>query len=132
MSEREIVMDNVKLDFTEIAERVRKIDLPQVDLVVGIATGGTVPASLVAYRLNVPLVMMQINYRDETNTPQHDAPVLLNDPAIPTEKRRILLVDDVSVSGKTLDFARTVLSGHEIQTLVLKGHADHVVFPEIA
>jgi hypothetical protein len=38
----------------------------------------------------------------------------------------------VSVTGKTLAFARTLLPGHDIRTLVLKGRGDYVVFPEIA
>jgi hypoxanthine phosphoribosyltransferase len=42
-----------------------------------------------------------------------------------------LVVDDVSVSGKTLEKARQLLAGNEVKTLTLKGNADYVIFPEI-
>ncbi len=123
--------DKVKLDFTDISQRLKQIDLPEVDMVVGIATGGTVPASLAAYQLDRPLVMLHINYRAEDNTPQHEAPVLIFSQDIPQEKCRILLVDDVSVTGKTLDLAKKLLNGHDVLTFVLKGQGDFVAFPEI-
>jgi hypoxanthine phosphoribosyltransferase len=44
---------------------------------------------------------------------------------------RILLVDDVSVSGQTLALARSLLKGYEVITFTLKGKADFVLFPEI-
>src|SRR5690606_2843325 len=45
----------VALPFDEIASRLAGLTLPDVDVVYGIATGGVVPASLVAYRLGKPL-----------------------------------------------------------------------------
>lgn len=51
---------------------------------------------------------------------------------IPLEKgSKILLVDDVSVTGKTLEKVKKELYGYEVTTLVFKGKADHVLFPEI-
>jgi hypoxanthine phosphoribosyltransferase len=45
---------------------------------------------------------------------------------------KVLLVDDVSVTGKTLDFAKQLLHLNDIKTFVLKGkNADIVLFPEI-
>ena len=44
---------------------------------------------------------------------------------------RILLVDDVSVSGQTLQAARELLMDYEVTTFVLKSKADLVAFPEI-
>lgn len=121
----------IQLEFTEIANRIKAQSIPQIDLVVGIATGGTVPAALIAYELGKPLVMLYINYRAEDNSPLYDHPQLL---ALPTELKpdqHILLVDDVSVTGKTLDFARSQLPQQQISTLVLKGVADIVLFPEV-
>ena len=123
--------NKVQLNFTEIARRLKQIVLPAVDMVVGIATGGVVPASLAAYKLERPLTLLHINYRAEDNLPQRDAPLLLRETAIPPPPKRILLVDDVSVSGQTLDLARNLLSGHHVITLVFIGTADYVLFPEI-
>ena len=124
--------EKVKLDFTDISRRIKQVDLPEVDLVVCIATGGTVPASLAAYQLDKALVMLHINYRAEDNVPQHETPILLSDQYIPHEHCRILLVDDVSVTGQTLNLAKKLLNGHDVFTFVLKGQGDYVAFPEIA
>lgn len=118
------------LTFDEIVDRLAALDLPEVDLVVGIASGGTVPAGLVAYRLGVPLQLLSIKYRDPQNRPQRPRPELLAPSPHPLG-RRILLVDDVSVSGATVALARELLAGHEVTTLVLKGRGDLVAFPEV-
>ena len=125
--------DKVALEFTEIAERIRQVELPAVNVVYGVATGGIVPASLVAYRLGVPLVRLDINYRAPDNKPQRPAPELLAAPDLPEPGTRVLLVDDVAVTGQTLDLAASLLTGCEVTTLALKGkRADIVLFPEVA
>lgn len=124
-------MDKIALSFSNIAARIRAIDFPQVDLVVGIGRGGVVPASLVAFHLEAPLLVLQLNYRDDDNQPRYERPRLMQKPAGDAAGKRILLVDDVSVSGKTLAEARKLLEGSEITTFVLKGNADIVVFPEV-
>jgi len=93
----------VDLSFSEISERMRNIELPSVDLVVGISRGGIVPASLIAHQLGLDMRVLSINYRDDLNNPRYSAPQLLA-PLKPTPPpgTHILLVDDVSVSGKTL------------------------------
>ncbi|MBL7967788.1 MAG: hypothetical protein JNK09_12365 [Prolixibacteraceae bacterium] len=122
----------VPVTFTEISARLRSIVLPETDLVIGIGTGGIVPASLVAFHLGCDLHIITLNYRDETNTPRYDKPVVVNMPELPSlQGKRILLVDDVSVSGKTLNEALLHFEGVQIKTLTMKGKADFVLFPEI-
>ena len=124
--------DKVSLDFTIISRRLKSLSLPEVDYVVGIATGGIVPASLIAHQLDKPLALMHIQHRAEDNTPIYEPPLLVTSPSLPLEARRILLVDDVCVSGKTMQIAKQALGDRNITTLVMKGAADHVLFPEIA
>lgn len=131
MSVQDRVQEKVVLDFGEIRGRLERLELPQVDLVVGIATGGSVPASLVAYKLGVPLTVMQLNYRAEDNTPQRPEPELLST-FQPPDAARVLLVDDVSVTGRTLQTAKTLLPHSHVTTLVMKGRGDYVLFPEVA
>ena len=119
------------LAFEEIAARIAGLPLPAVDLVVGVATGGTVPAALAALRLGVPLATIVLNYRDADNRPQGARPEAIVPPALPPG-RRVLLVDDVSVSGATLAAARGLLGDREVTTLVMKGKGDLVAFPEVA
>jgi uncharacterized protein len=121
----------VPLSFQEIAERLKNTPLPETDMVIGIGTGGIVPASLVAFHLNAELQVMVLNYRDEQNTPRYDQPRVLQKPSTNLEGKRILLVDDVSVSGKTMNAALEQLKGLQVKTLALKGKADYVLFPEI-
>ena len=126
-------MDNnkVNLDFTTISQALKAFPLPEVDHVVGIADGGIVPASLIAHQINRPMSLIQINYRARDNSPRYPRPVLLSWQPLPVGGQRILLVDEVAVSGQTMQFAQTFLMEHEVITFVLKGKADYVLFPEI-
>ena len=124
-------MGKVELDFLTITRRIDQVPLPTVEHVVGIATGGVVPASLLAYRLGCSLSLIRINYRAEDNSPQRPVPQVLEPFALPEGVKRILLVDDVSVSGQTLEAAKKLLVGYDVTSFVLKGKADLVVFPEI-
>jgi hypoxanthine phosphoribosyltransferase len=123
--------DKVTLDFTTISRALKAFPLPDVDHIVGIATGGIVPASLIAHQHNLPLSLIEINYRARDNSPRYPRPVLLSWQPLPVGVQRVLLVDEVSVTGKTMEFAKTFLTDHEVITFALKGKADYVLFPDI-
>ena len=122
----------VPLSFREISERLKQTELPETDIVIGIGSGGIVPASIVAFHLNAELKLMVLNYRDDTNKPLYDEPVVLQEPDRNLEGKRILLVDDVSVTGSTMRKALDQLKGLNVKTLAMKGKADYVLFPEIS
>ena len=127
-------VQKVDLDFQEIKGRLEEAELPEVDLVVGIHSGGKVPASLAAWKTGSPLAMIHINYRDESNTPRYEEPQLLKEIKIDQQVKKILLVDDVAVTGKTFALAKSQLEGYDITTLAMKGKAgkaDILLFPEI-
>ncbi len=119
------------IDFDRISRAIRDIALPEVDVVVGIGRGGIVPACLLAYRLERQMIVFPINYRDDENQPRYESPAVGPAPEVPPQARSVLLVDDVSVSGSTLEAARAALGHLHVTTLVLKGTADIVVFPDI-
>lgn len=121
----------VPLSFKIIAERLKTLNLPETDVVIGIGSGGVPAATMVAYHLNAELEVMTLNYRDEQNKPRYDSPKVLQKPEWQLENKRILLVDDVSVSGKTMEAALEQLPGLNVKTLAMKGKADFVLFPEI-
>src|SRR5512133_1442366 len=115
----------VNLDFTTISRALKAFPLPEVDHVVGIATGGIVPASLIAHQINRPLSLIEVNYRARDNSPLYPGPVLLSWQPLPISGQRILLVDEVAVSGKTMQFAQSFLKDHDVVTFVLKGKGDY-------
>jgi hypoxanthine phosphoribosyltransferase len=119
------------LSFKTICQRLENLRLPKFDLIVGIADGGIVPASLAAYKTGCDIEIIKINYRDINNSPSFAKPKLLSKISEFHQKKNILIVDDVSVSGKTLDFAKSFFKGNDIKTLVFKGKGDFVLFPEI-
>jgi len=119
------------LAFSQITERLNTFNLPHFDLIVGIAEGGLVPASLLAFKLGTELSIIKINFRDEKNTPIYEQPLILGD-IKEIRNKKILIVDDVSVTGKTLEKAKQAFVGNDIQTFTLKGKADYVLFPEIS
>ena len=119
------------LSFKQITERLKTIDFPDIDLVIGIGSGGVPAATMVAYHLNADLEVMTLNYRDEENKPRYDEPKVLNKPEWQLDGKRILLVDDVSVSGKTMNAALKLLGGLNVKTCAMKGKADYVLFTEI-
>ena len=121
----------IPLSFIEISERLKKMELPRTDVVIGIGTGGIVPASIVAFHLKAELQVMTLNYRDEKNNPRYEAPVVIQKSLGDLDGKHILLVDDVSVSGKTMNAALQQLEGLNVKTLAMKGKADFVLFPEI-
>jgi len=120
-----------KLDFKTIVRRLLKIQLPQADMVIGISSGGVVPASLVAYRTGVSLQLMKVRFRNAGNEIIFNEPEVEYSPCLPEWVETLLLVDDVSVTGATLDTAKKCYEGLNIMTMVFKGKADYVLFPEI-
>jgi hypoxanthine phosphoribosyltransferase len=100
--------------------------------VVGIQTGGRIPATLLSFHLGLPLYMLPINFRDENNDPRYGEPRVLTEvQKLPPAGARVLLADDVAVSGATLAKARELLPDYPITTFVMKGQADIVLFPEV-
>ncbi|HLF33109.1 MAG TPA: phosphoribosyltransferase [Cyclobacteriaceae bacterium] len=127
-------MEKVKtnLDFQDISQKLRNFRFPKVDLVIGIATGGTFPAIMIAHQLGLDCRFIHINFRDPSNEPVYPEPVLLsgNINDIPAGTK-ILLVDEVSVSGKTINKALELLKNFDVKTFVLKGNGDYVLFPDV-
>ena len=124
------VADKVLLELPDLARKLKAFPFPGVDVVVGVGTGGIVPASLVAYELERPLYIIQLNYRAPDNTPQRSEPELLS-PFVLMGSQRVLLVDDVCVTGQTLTRAKESLTGHSVTSFVLKGRADLVLLPDL-
>ncbi len=124
-------MQKTIISFSQIAKKVEELDLSDYDLVIGIATGAVVLASLIAFQSKLELKIISINYRFDDNRPRYSEPRLCNEFRLDKVYKNILLVDDVSVSGKTFATAKTVIGQESITTLAIKGKADIVLFENI-
>src|SRR5688572_28657146 len=121
------------ISFSDITSRIAQWTFPErIDAVVGIATGGVVPAALVAMQLNVEMKVLTLNYRDEDNEPRSAEPKLLSRVPDHGSCQRVLLVDDVYVSGKSWRAAREFLpAGIEVLPFVLKGRVDFALIRDV-
>lgn len=118
----------IEKSWEEFYERLDKIEFGGYDLIVAVARGGIIPAGFIQQKLNVPMKIIQINYRDDTHTPRYEGAKLLETENFNISGKRILLVDDVSKTGKTIDRAKEYLSGNEVTTCVFNGKADIAFF----
>jgi adenine/guanine phosphoribosyltransferase-like PRPP-binding protein len=121
------------LSFSDLVVRLGKWSFPErIEVVVGIASGGVVPAALVAMRLGVDLRLIALNYRDDANEPRYDQPRLISRVPELGAWRRILLVDDVYVSGRSWHAARSLL-GPDVEVLpfVMKGQVDFALIRDV-
>jgi uncharacterized protein len=138
-------MQMMSIGFLEITRALRTIPFPRCDMVVGIAQGGIVPASLIAFHLSLDLALLTVEYRGADNRPLYDEPLVIrgidafgrltqkDGEDAPDTAQTVLLVDDVAVTGKTLCVAREALGNRvRVITCVLRGQADVVVFPDLA
>lgn len=121
-------MEKKSLD--EIIEGLKQLSFrEEFDLVVGIGRGGVIPAALVSQKLGIPLEILRIRYRDDQHVPLYDTPKMLERVCFAFEGKRILLVDDVSRTGKTFVRAKKSLDGAQyIKTLAViatDGQADY-------
>lgn len=115
----------------EILKRIKSLRIDSVDLVVGIARGGIVPAYLVASHSRKPLEFLWIHFRNEHHQPELENPRLEKPVNFDWENKRILLVDDRVNSGATMKLAMKLLKGAvSIKTLAINGPADYTLFDE--
>ena len=114
------------LDFKDIVAKLAAWKFPDaIDGVVAIAQDGIVPGALVAQRLGTGLKTITISYRDDFNEPQFAQPHLVSSVPGLSGWRRVLLVDDVWLSGSTWNAAREHLPRSvEILPFVLAGDVD--------
>jgi uncharacterized protein len=121
------------LAFEDIVTRLAAWKFPSgIEGVVGISSGGVVPAAMVAQRLGVGMKVIGLNYRDEANEPRFTEPKVLSAAPDLGSWRRVLLVDDVYVSGKSWHAARSQLPASiEVLPFVLKGKVDFALIRDV-
>jgi uncharacterized protein len=101
------------------------------DMIVAIANGGIVPAALLNQRLQIPVELLRINYRDTKQQPLYPSPQLLTDIQFSVKDKKILLVEDRVKTGATLNYAKELLKGAAlVKTFAVNGSADYALYDE--
>lgn len=117
-----------QISFDLLLKKLKKIKFDDFDLVVGIGMSGLIPASIISYLLNKEMKIINIKYRDNKNKIIYKNPRIMNKNDFKIKNKKILIVDDVSRTGKTLQAAKKSLNGNEIKTFVINGKADYSLF----
>ena len=101
------------------------------DIIVAIANGGIVPAAIINQRLQLPIELLKINYRDNRQQPLYPSPKLLTDISFDVKDKRVLLVEDRVKTGATLEFAKQLLKDAAmVKTFAVNGKADYALYDE--
>lgn len=104
----------------EIIERLEKIGAglkkigtcpENIDVIIAIGRGGIIPAAIIAKKLEKEMAIMWVRMYGDDMPPKkiYPAPVLAKPFDIDVSGRRALIVDDISRSASTLNFAKKIL-----------------------
>jgi uncharacterized protein len=118
----------------DIMDRLSSIEFKEAfDTIVAIANGGMIPAALLNQRLQLPVELLKINYRDEKQRPKYESPKLLEEISFDVKHQNILLVEDRVKTGATLHYAKELIEeagAALVKTFAVNGKADYSLFDE--
>lgn len=124
-------MNNVK-SWDELKTKFNAIAFNETfDIIVAIANGGIVPAAIINQRLQLPIELLKINYRDNRQQALYPSPKLLTDISFDVKDKRVLLVEDRVKTGATLEYAKDLLKDAAmVKTFAVNGKADYALYDE--
>ncbi|AEX70671.1 phosphoribosyltransferase [Corynebacterium diphtheriae] len=116
----------------ELAQQIVDSDYTP-DIIVAVARGGLVPAGALSYSMGIKLSdAINVEFYTDVNETLPD-PVLL-EPLLDTNSirgKKVLVVDDVADSGRTLDLVLKLLENHgaEVHSAVIYAKSRSIVAP---
>ena len=128
-------MQPIKVTFEQIVSSAPwgEMEAYSPDLVVGIARGGVILAAAAAFRLGAPLETVSASlYNDEKPAKEKNKEPQLGRISAAVAGKKILLVDDVSNTGRTMQAVRAALlsaGASEVKTFAYAGKADFSCMP---
>lgn len=103
-----------KISDKEINKLIRQwvtyFALQDYDAIIGVARGGMVPATRLAYTLYKPLYCISVKSYSENK--EQENMELLQVPILTKETKRVLIVDDINDSGNTFRYIRNYFLNH--------------------
>jgi len=120
------------MPLSEVQQRIKDLRFAEsFDLIVAVARGGIIPAVMLQFVLGCDLEWIWLNFRNDDQTPNRERPELVKPLAFDPTGKTILVVDDRSRTGSTLNRAKEYLVGAKlIKTLVVNGEADYKLFDD--
>ena len=122
---------NVK-QWEEIKSRINDLDFAEsFDMIVAIANGGIIPAAMINQKLQLPIQLLKLSFRDTKQHPMYEAPKLVADVDFDVRGKKILLVEDRVKTGATLQYAKELMKDASlVKTFAVNGKADHALYDE--
>tara|TARA_R110000787_G_scaffold50977_2_gene121071 strand:- start:2134 stop:2577 length:444 start_codon:yes stop_codon:yes gene_type:complete len=103
-----IPFDVINLVTRTIAEKLKDTDITHV---IGLARGGLVPATIMSYMLDKPLLTYGISsYKGTKKTGKFHTSQPLNTAALKEHNAHVLIVDDICDTGGTMRYITTNLA----------------------
>lgn len=122
---------NVK-PWDDIRSRINALNFSEsFDMVIAIANGGIIPAALINQKLQLPIHLLKLSFRDAKQQIMYDAPRLLAKMDFKVKGKNILLVEDRVKTGATLQYAKELMKeALLIKTFAVNGKADYALYDE--
>ena len=124
-------MSNNK-SWDEVATKIRSVVFDEpFDMIVAIANGGIIPAALINQRLQLPMKLLKLSYRDALQRPIYESPKLTDEIYFDVSGKKILLVEDRVKTGATLKRAKELMKNAAmVKTFAVNGKADYSLYDE--
>lgn len=106
----------------DLTERIRRDFAP--DVVVGIAKGGVIPGVIISSALSLDFFPIRLSTRKDEQVVRN-VPELLVHPTSHLSGRKVLLVDDICITGRTLKLAVEAVQeagALDVRTATLAAH----------
>lgn len=107
MDRLKITWDNLHADCKNIIDQIRRDASSNIEVVVGLMRGGTVPATIISHALDIPMYVVGIKSyitTEKTGVIQLYQDCLDEMRRMNHTNHHVLVVDDISDTGETLDY----------------------------